>query len=305
MKFVTLLIAVVVCVLLFPVKTIAQQDPLYSQYMFNPLAFNPSYAGIHSNTNITLNSRFQWTSFEGSPETQTLSASTSIIGGKVGIGATFIRDKLGANTNTQGQFSYAYKIQQGEKTFSFGLQTGFMNIKVDNTTLNLKVDDDPFFLGGTESATKVNFGAGVSYMTGKYFVSVSVPRLINSKFESNNVNIEYQRHFYITGAYLFEISQTVKIKPSVLLKGVKGAPLSADINVNVLIMNKIWGGLFTRNFNTYGVIAQFEFMDAYKLGYSFEIFGKDLTGNTLPTHELMLSADLAIFSHQSVFQRYF
>lgn len=273
--------------------------------MFNQLVFNPSYAGIHNNTIISLNSRFQWTNFEGSPTTNTISGATSIIGGKVGIGAAIILDQLGTSKNTQGQISYAYKIQQGSNTFSFGLQTGFTTLKVNDESLNLKVQDDPFFANGEASITKVNFGAGATYLTDHYMVSISVPRLINSKFESNNVSVEYKRHFYITGAYLFELSRTFKLKPSILLKGVQGAPLSADINVSGLIMNQIWAGVFTRNFNTFGIMSQFEFMDAYKIGYSFELIGKNLTGSGLPTHEIMLSADLAIFSHQSVFQRYF
>lgn len=283
----------------------AQQDPLTSQYMFNQLAFNPSYAGINNNTNITFDSRLQWQGFEGGPSTQTFTASTSIVGGKVGLGAAFIYDELGANKTTQGQLSYAYKIQQADKTFSFGLQTGFMNVKVDDSALNLKVSDDPFFQGITESATKVNFGAGASFMTDHYFIGVSVPKLINSKFETNNVNVTYERHFYITGGYILQISPTIKLKPMVLLKGVKGAPLSADINVSALLINQLWAGVFTRNFNTYGVMAQFEFMDAYKIGYSFELLNKGVTGSSIPTHEIVLSADLAIFSHQSIFQRYF
>ncbi|MCB0506444.1 MAG: type IX secretion system membrane protein PorP/SprF [Cyclobacteriaceae bacterium] len=283
----------------------AQQDPLTSQYMFNQLAFNPSYAGINNNANVTLNSRFQWQGFEGGPKTYTFTASTSLVGGKVGLGAALINDELGTNKNTQGQLSYSYKIQQADKTFSFGLQTGFMTVKVDDSSLNLKVSDDPFFQGNTESVTKVNFGAGVSFMSDHYFVGFSVPRLINSKFESGNINTVYERHFYITGGYVVQVSPTIKLKPMVLLKGVKGAPLSADINVSALLINQLWVGAFTRNFNTYGLMAQFEFMNAYKIGYSFEMLSNGTEGNGLLTHEIMLSADLAIFSHQSIFQRFF
>ncbi|MCF6359225.1 MAG: type IX secretion system membrane protein PorP/SprF [Cyclobacteriaceae bacterium] len=288
-----------------PTELSAQQDAIMSQYMFNQLAFNPSYAGINNITNVSLNSRFQWSSFEGAPTSYFFSGSTSIIDGKVGLGASLIYDVLGSNTNTQAQFSYAYKIQQAGKTFSFGLQTGIMNIRVDDTGLNLKVGDDPFFQGNVESATKVNFGAGVSLMSDKYYIGVSVPRMMNSKFESGNVNIVYERHFYFSGAYIFQASPTVKLKPMILLKGVKGAPLSVDINMSALLANKFWVGAFTRNFKTWGGMLQFEFMEAYKIGYSYEILGKSLTGNGLPTNEIMLSADLALFSHQSIFQRFF
>lgn len=283
----------------------AQQDPLTSQYMFNQLAFNPSYAGIHNNANVTLNSRFQWQGFAGGPRTQTFTASTSIVNGKVGLGTAFIYDELGTNKTTQGQLSYSYKIQQADKTFSFGLQTGFMTVKVDDSGLNLKVADDPLFKGNVVSATKVNFGAGASFMTDHYFIGFSVPRLINSKFETGDVSVEYERHFYITGGYIFQVSPTVKLKPMVLLKGVKGAPLSVDINVSVLLINQLWVGAFTRNLNTYGLMAQFELMDAYKIGYSFEMLSNGIEANGLLTHEIMLSADLAIFSHQSIFQRFF
>jgi len=289
----------------YPTQVTAQQDAIMSQYMFNQLAFNPSYAGINNITNFSLNSRFQWSAFEGAPTSYFLSGSTSIIDGKVGLGATLIYDVLGSNTNTQAQLSYAYKIQQADKVFSFGLQTGIMNIRVDDSGLNLKVGDDPFFQGNVESATKVNFGAGVSLMTDKYYIGLSVPRMMNSKFESGNVNIIYERHFYLSGSYIFQASPTVKLKPMVLLKGVKGAPLSVDINMSALLLNKFWVGAFTRNFNTWGGMLQFEFMDAYKIGYSFELLGKSLTGNGLPTNEIMLSADLALFSHQSIFQRFF
>jgi len=283
----------------------AQQDAIISQYMFNQLAFNPSYAGIHNNTNVSLNSRFQWSNFDGSPTSTFFTGSTSILNGTVGLGTTLILDNIGSTKNTQAQISYSYKIQKADKTFSFGLQTGIMNIRVDDTDLNLKVADDPFFQGNIESATKVNFGAGVSLMSNSYYFGISVPRLMNSKFESGNINFTYERHIYFSGAYIFQASPTVKLKPMVLLKGVKGAPLSVDINLSALILNKFWVGAFTRNLNSVGGMLQFEFMEAYKIGYSYEVLGKSVTGNGLPTHEIMLSADLALFSHQSVFQRFF
>jgi len=297
--------AIALLLLLLPTISFAQQDALITQYMFNQLAFNPSYAGINNNATVSLNSRLQWSNFEGSPTSTFFTGSTSIFNGNMGIGTTIIVDKLGSTKNTQAQISYSYKIQSADKTFSFGLQTGILNVKVDDSGLNLKVADDPFFQGSIESATKVNFGAGVSLMSDSYYFGVSVPRLMNSKFESGNVNISYQRHFYFSGAYIIQASPTIKLKPMVLIKGVKGAPLSVDINLSALLLNKLWVGAFTRNFNSYGGMLQFEFMQAYKIGYSYEVLSKSLTGNGLPTNEIMLSADLSIFSHQSVFQRFF
>jgi len=115
--------------LLVPFSAFAQQDPVSSQYMYTPLTFNPSYAGINNITNITLNSRFQWGGFEGAPSTYSLTANTSIVGGKVGLGIMILNDQIGISENTEGQFSFAYKISSGRKVFSFGLQTGFVAFK--------------------------------------------------------------------------------------------------------------------------------------------------------------------------------
>ncbi len=275
--------------------------------MYNPLAINPSYAGINNIATITLNSRFQWSSLTGSPTTTSLAANSSIINGKVGLGLMILNDKLGVSNNTEVQLSYAYKIQSQDKVFSFGLQTGLVTFTNDfsDPDLNLKVNDDPFFQAGVEKSTKFNVGAGVTYMTNNLYLSFSVPRLLNTKVGDGVDVTAYERHFYITGAYLLEFKSGLKMKPSVLLRSVSGAPLSFDINLNFLISNQLWAGAFTRNFNTYGVMAQFDFLDAYRIGYSFELLGNNFVGDMLPTHEIMLSADLAIFSHQSIYKRFF
>jgi len=290
---------------LFTTATYAQQDPTTSQFMSNILSFNPSYAGINNVANATLNSRFQWSQFEGSPTTYTLTANTSIVDGKVGVGLMILSDDIGVSNTTEVQGSFAYKISSASRTFSFGLQAGVITYKKDLGQLNLKVNDDPLFLPGVESATKFNVGAGATYMGDHFFASFSIPRLINSKGANGSEVIEYERHFYVAAAYVWEINSGLKMKPAVLLRGVAGAPLSYDLNVSLNFLNQFWAGAFTRSFTTYGVLAQFDFMDAYRIGYSFEILGSNFTGSSLPTHEIMLSADFALFSHQGVYRRYF
>ena len=293
--------------LLISSAVFGQQDPTTSQYMYNPLAYNPSYAGINNIGTITLDSRFQWNSLVGSPTTTTLAANTSIVNNKVGLGLMFLHDKLGISKNTEVQISYAYKIQSRDKVFSFGLQTGVITYfnDFDVPNLNLRVNDDPLFPQGTEKFTKFNVGAGVTYMSDKFYISLSVPRLINTKVGEGVDIVTYDRHFYLTATYLVEFKTTFKIKPSVLIRGVSGAPIAYDINLNFLVVNQFWIGAFTRNFNTIGLMAQFDFKDAYRIGYSFEMLGKDFSGNGLPTHEIMLSADLVFFSYQSIYRRFF
>jgi len=282
-----------------------QQDPINSQYMSNPLAINPSYAGIHDVTNFNLNSRFQWSALEGNPTTYTFTANTSIVNGKVGLGLMVLNDKIGITNNTEVQVSYGYKISDRTTTFSFGLQTGFISYSNNLEDLTLRVNDDPLFQPGYEKATKFNIGAGATFMNDNIYVSLSVPRMLNSKVGDSNEITAYERHFYLVGQYLLDIKPGFKMKPSVLVRGVVGAPVSVDINASFLINNQFWAGAFTRNFKTYGIMAQFDFLEAYKIGYSFEILGNNFSGSTLPTHEIILSADIALFSHQEVYRRFF
>ena len=142
-------------------------------------------------------------------------------------------------------------------------------------------------------------------MSDNFFFSFSVPRIINSKGDAGLDIQTYERHYYLMSSYLFEVKPGFQIKPSILVRGVTGVPPSFDINLSFLINNMLWAGAFTRNLNTYGLMAQFEFKDAYKIGYSFEILNNSFSGNSLPTHEIMISGDLAIFDHQHIFQRYF
>jgi type IX secretion system PorP/SprF family membrane protein len=292
--------------LIFTSQLLAQQDPVSSQYMSNPLAYNPSYSGINNIANVTLNSRFQWSGLQGSPTTYVLSAQSSLVDGKVGLGLMILNDKIGVSQNTEVQLSYAYKISSTTSTFSFGLQTGVVSYNNNFDALNLRVDNDPLFQAGVDNATKFNVGAGATYMTENIYVSISVPKLLNSKVVGDGTEVvAYERHFYLAAAYLWDLKPAFKIKPSVLVRGVSGAPISYDINVNFLINNQFWIGAFSRNFKTYGILAQFDFLEAYKIGYSFEILSNNFNGNTLPTHEIILSADLALFDHQSIYKRFF
>jgi type IX secretion system PorP/SprF family membrane protein len=217
-----------------------------------------------------------------------------------------LSDKIGVSENTEVQASFAYKISSTTSTFSFGLQAGYVSYKNNFGALNLKVNDDPLFQPGVESSTKFNVGAGATYMTENLFFSLSVPKLMNSKVVDNATEvIAYERHFYFVGAYLWDIKPGLKIKPSVLVRGVSGAPLSYDINLNFLFADQFWAGVYTRSFSSYGALLQFDFMDAYKIGYSFEILGNNFVNSTLPTHEIILSADIALFSNQKIYHRYF
>lgn len=274
----------------------AQIDPLYAQYLNNPLLINPAYTGIHNNFNAAASYRKQWAGFDGSPSTFNVNAHSSFNNNKMGLGLIVLSDQVGANANTEVQATYAYKLDLNGKYFSFGLQAGMINFKSANGDLNPYDPSDPAF-AGTFNVTKPSFGAGAILHSDKYFVGLSVPRMLKSNASIGDIETElYSQHFYLMGAYNIFLNQRIRLKPSVLLKGVKGAKLSTDLNFALNIDEKYTAGIFTRSFNTYGLLAQLKLSDMYRFGYAFEVPSNSSVGSKFTSHELMIGMNLALFN---------
>ena len=284
----------------------AQQDPLFSQYHFNQMVINPGYTGIHGNTNISVISRWQWLGAEGSPITNSLTGQTTVFHNKVGLGALFVQDHLGVANNFEAHLTYSYKIIFGNKTLSFGLQSGIVSVNYSYKDLTLKSADDPAFQASAASGTKPNFGAGIALLSDKFFIGISSPRMLNQEFgDGVTSNLRYKRHYYGSFAYLLNVNSILKLRPSVLVRAVEGAPVSYDINAMLLINNDIWAGAYVRDFNkTAGLMFQFDFSNAMRLGYNFEL---PLINGLIQytTHEFLFSIDLGLWGEQDVYQRYF
>ncbi len=275
----------------------AQQDPLYSQYMLNPLLINPAYAGLNNNLNAMVGYRTQWTGLEGQPTTINASAHTSLANNKVGAGFLLVNDRIGNITNTETNLSAAYKLNFKESVFSFGMQAGIQNYRTDYSELNIFDPSDNAFIGG-ERGTRLNIGAGAILKSEKFFIGVSVPRLLPSTFTNGGQEFElYNQHYYLMGAYVHYLNPQVRLKPTVLFRGVSGAPASVDLAFNVNINAIHTAGLFTRNFNTYGLLVQTLLKEQYRFGYVFELPTNKSVGTNFTTHEISLGVLLSAFSY--------
>lgn len=96
--------------------------------------------------------------------------------------------------------------------------------------------------------------------------------------------------------YVFYLNEHVRLKPSVLLKSVKGSPLSADVNFAINLNERYTAGLYTRNLYAYGLMAQIKFSDSYRFGYAFEVPSGNSVGARFTTHELSFGLNLAMFA---------
>jgi type IX secretion system PorP/SprF family membrane protein len=274
----------------------AQQDPLYSQYILNPLVINPAYAGLNNNFNAMVGYRTQWTGLEGQPTTINASAHTSLTNNKIGAGFLIVNDRIGNITNTETNVSVAYKLNFKESVFSFGMQAGVQNYRTDYSDLNIFDPDDNAFIGG-ERGTRMNIGAGAILKSEKFLVGLSVPRLLPSSFTNGGQEFElYNQHYYLMGSYVYYLNDKIRLKPSVLFRGVSGAPASVDLAFNVNLHAIHTAGLFTRNFNTYGFTVQTLLKEQVRLGYVFELPTNKSVGTNFTTHEISLGILLSAFS---------
>ncbi len=274
----------------------AQQDPLYSQYMFNPLLLNPAYAGLNNNFNAMLGYRTQWTGLEGQPTTLNASAHSSLVDNKVGAGFLLVQDRIGNIANTEANLSASYKLEFKEQVFSFGMQMGVQNYRTDYSELNVLDPGDNAFIGG-EKGTRLNIGAGAILKSEKYFIGLSVPRLLPSTFTNGGQEFElYNQHYYLMGSYVHYFNEHIRLKPSVLFRGVSGAPASVDLSFNVNLNAIHTAGLFTRNFKTYGLLVQTLLQEKYRFGYVFELPTNKSVGTNFTTHEISLGILLSTFA---------
>jgi type IX secretion system PorP/SprF family membrane protein len=291
--------------LLIANSVVGQQDPLYSQYLLNPLVINPAYSGLNNNFNVMAGYRTQWTGLDGQPQTFNFSAHSSLVDNKVGAGVLVINDKIGNVSVTEANATFAYKLNLTNKTFSFGMEAGVQSFKSDYSALNIYDPSDFAFTGG-ERGTRMNLGFGAALKSEKYFIGLSIPRLLPSTFKNGGQQIElYNQHFYLMGSYVFYLNESIRFKPAVLLRGVKGAPASVDVALNVNFNTMHTVGIFTRNLNTYGVLLQTLLAEKYRFGYAFEMPTNKSVGTKFSTHEITLGVLLSVFDfHERTYSNY-
>jgi type IX secretion system PorP/SprF family membrane protein len=281
-----------------------QQDPLYAQYLTNPMIFNPAYAGLNNSFNAAVSYRNQWAGFEGAPSTVNFNAHSSFVNNKVGAGLMVINDRAGLLKNNEVEFLGSYKLNFAKYSLSFGMQFGFMNSSYQYDKATLVNTSDPAFIGGNQKYNWPNVGAGAILKGENFIIGLSVPRFTQPKEGNNNFLVQSQ-HVYLYGAYVYYLGTRLRLKPAVLLRGVKGSPPAADLNFNINIDTKYSAGVFVRNFKTYGVLLQAWLFDKFRFGYAFELPTAASVGPQYTSHELTLAIKLALLnSHDKSFSEF-
>jgi len=279
--------------ILLTTSLVAQQDPMYSMYMFNPVSINPAYTGSTEQMQIVGVFRKQWLSIPGTPQTSTLTFHSPLKNEKMGLGFSFINDRLGEMQTTGFQATYAYKLKLKESILSFGLQAGFRNFNFNGSNVQLApvtLTDGAFT---NTSSWSFNYGAGIFWFGKKWFAALSVPHLLNNELSSQFASFQKSRlrtHYNLYGGYVFQLNDELKIKPSLMIKNVTGAPIQMDINANVYW--KDYGlGISYRTNSALVFLAEAKVSKNFHVGYAFDINANGLSRNAGGSHELMIRYD--------------
>jgi type IX secretion system PorP/SprF family membrane protein len=286
----------------------AQQDALFTQYMFNGLVINPAYAGSQDALSVTASARKQWVGMDGAPSTQTLTAHAPLKNEKVALGMTFINDNIAVTHQYGMNAIYAYRLNLKEgRRLSFGLQAGFTQFRSQYSQLATRTANDPSFVSDQVSGFLPNFGTGLYYSTNKFYFGLSVPHLLSNLLNDTTVAINsvQRRHFILNSGYVFTLSHDLKLKPSILVKAIQGAPVQIDLNTNLLIREVLWVGVSYRSFSSLNFLTQVQITDQLRFGYSYDISVNKLSTLNRGSHEIILNYNFSFLKSKVVTPRYF
>ena len=300
------LTSLLVFIALMDVK--AQQNPHYTQYMYNMNVINPAYAGSKENIAFGLLYRKQWVNIEDAPTSFTFSGHTPT-GNNVGLGLSFISDKIGPVTeqNVYGDFSYTLKLKDSHR-LALGLKAGVSFHKVGLRDIQSSLPDPSEGIFGEDiNDSSLNIGVGAFYYTDKYYVSLSVPNVLKSAHLDYNGR-EYGSdisHYFLTAGYVFDINYELKFKPSFMLKSAFNVSPSLDVSANFLYLEKFELGATYRLEDSFGAMVNFAITPELRIGYAYDHVVSDLKVTAPSSHEFVLLYDLFASKKVSRSPRFF
>jgi len=301
----------IILLMLAGISVKAQQDPLFTQYMFNKLVVNPAYAGSQEMLLVDVLDRTQWVGISGAPRTITFGANMAMRNRKVGLGIYGYRDALGAIVNQGLMATYAYRLLFEKSSFAFGLQGGIKYFNIDWNEYRVKNPDDFYFMPQEIQKITPDFNIGLYFQSPRFFAGLSSKQLLENEYgvtKDNSGNTSYSRllrHFYMMTGAAFPVSEKVVFRPSLLAKFVKNAPFQVDLNASNLFGNTFWAGASFRTQKAIAFMTEFRILPMVRLGYSYDIYLNELQPFNYGSHEIRLGFDLNFYEYRMKTPRYF
>jgi len=278
----------------------AQQDALFSQYMFNKLAVNPGYAGSREVLSADILYRYQWVNIDGAPKTISASFHSPLNNPHLALGVNMFNDKIGPMSYTGVMGTFAYRIIFPKSKLSFGIQAGVKNSGIVWNDLKSYDASDPFMLYPIKKTVVPDANFGVYYYSEKFYVGLSSRQLLQNqsvvvKDSAGRTQLtKLLTHFYGMAGVAIPLNENVVFRPSVLAKYVKNAPPQLDINASFLFANTLWLGASYRTEKAVSFITEINIAQNFRIGYSYDIWLNELKVYNKGSHEIRLSFDFNV-----------
>lgn len=271
-------------------STSAQQDPQFTQYMYNTMSVNPAFAGNNGHLTALLLHRSQWVGINGAPNTQVLAVDTPLEN-KLGVGVIISRDALGPSSeiSVDGNVSYTIQLDSANSKLSFGMKLGGRIFDVDFSK-GLMEDEDVAFQNNVKSKFFPTIGAGIYYDTKKGYLGFAIPNFFSQKhYDGEEQEIAAERlHYYFIGGKVVDLTPDVKLKPAFFVKWVPGAPIIADVSVNAMLKETFTFGLAYRWDDSFSTLLGMQINPNFSAGYAYDLTTSNLASYTGGSHELFV-----------------
>lgn len=287
-------IIVVFISLLVSTLAIGQNRLNITQYMLHQPILNMASIGANDHINIAGVHRQQWVGFDGAPASSFFSFNSPIRTTNLHIGGIASFDKIGSNSIINVDLGVAYRVKLNEKNFlSLGLKAGVVNTNSDYSDLSLGTPDDPMFPQSSINQTQPDFGFSAYFFSKKYYIGFAIPSFFRNTnyYPESRIVLPRDFHYFTTAGYNFELSKSLELGISTLIKGVIGAPLQADLNARILYNDLVGLGVTYRTSNDLAAIVSIKMFKKLTLSYSYDFGFSELSRYHSNTHEIMLTFD--------------
>ncbi|MCX6306348.1 MAG: type IX secretion system membrane protein PorP/SprF [Bacteroidetes bacterium] len=292
----------IILIVLWASNSFGQQDPLFTQYAYNKLAFNPAYAGSAGRFSLDLITRIQWVGIKGAPRTVSFNAHTPLRNPKIGIGLNAYRDELGPTIDYGMMAAFAYRILFPSTTLCFGVQAGFKYMDINQGLLDPRDQGDLLLTGQLTNKAVPDVDFGMYYYGNRFYAGLSARHLLeNQILVSGTVPgdktsfTRLRRNFYAIAGGAIPVNVNLDFIPSILVKYLPETRLQADFNASFLINNLLTLGAAYRTDQALAMMIQVNIGKGFAIGYSYDIWFNILKSYNSGSHEIRIGYEFDIF----------
>ena len=291
----------------------AQQDMLFTHYMYNKMALNPGYAGSREALAMDLITRFQWVGIEGAPKTISFTAHTPLRNPHIGLGLSAYRDGVGPTVDYNVMGTFSYRIVFNTTKLCFGVSAGIKYFDIDWSKINPKDNGDIELNNQMKNKVVPDVDFGIYYYGNHFYVGLSSRHLLQNQVvvfstpvDGNTTFTKLLLHFYGMAGGAIPLSDNLVFMPSLLCKYVQNAPFQTDLNASFLIYNVLTLGASYRTAQALALLCEVNITKNLSIGYSYDIWFNALKSFNNGSHEIRLSYDFDIFDKMRMLTpRYF